>query len=115
MPHAKITALNIYPVKSCRGIALDRASLTLTGFRHDRNWMVVNENNRFQTQRELPLLSLIKTEINGANMKLSAHGMPELIVPAAAEGDKVTVSVWDDNCLGIDTGAAPAAWRCWQT
>jgi len=110
MPHAKITALNIYPVKSCRGIALDRAQLANTGFKHDRNWLIVNENNRFQTQRELPQLSLIKTHLEGTHLKLSAHGMPDLLVPLAVDGEKVSVKVWSDPCSGIDTGAAAAAW-----
>ena len=110
MPHAKITALNIYPVKSCRGVALDRARLTATGFQYDRNWMIVDDNGRFQTQRELPLLSLIKTEVGGSGLKLSAHGMPDLVVPLAADGEKVSVCVWRDTCRGIDTGATSAAW-----
>ena len=110
MPHAKIIALNIYPVKSCRGIALDRAQLTSTGFKHDRNWLVVNENNRFQTQRELPRLSLIKTQFEGSNLKLSAHGMPDLIVSPAADGERVSVMVWNDQCSGIDSGANAAEW-----
>jgi uncharacterized protein YcbX len=109
MPHAKITALNIFPVKSCRGIALDRAQLTATGFAHDRNWLIINEQNRFQTQRELPRLSLIRTQLDGSSLTLSAHGMPDLGVPAA-DGGKIPVTIWGDQCLAIDTGAKSAEW-----
>jgi uncharacterized protein YcbX len=110
MPHAKITALNIYPVKSCRGIALDRAQLTATGLANDRNWLIINEANRFQTQRELPRLSLIKTHLEGSGLRLSAHGMPDLAVPAGAQGERIPVTIWNDQCSGIDAGANCAEW-----
>ena len=38
---AHVAALNIYPVKGCRGIALERARLLPTGFEHDREWLIV--------------------------------------------------------------------------
>ena len=59
MPSATITALNIYPVKSCRGIALQEARIGRAGFEHDRHWLVTNDAGRFLTQRELPRLALI--------------------------------------------------------
>ena len=110
MTRAKITALNVYPVKSCRGIALDSAQLTATGLASDRNWLVINEKNRFQTQRELPRLSLIKTQLDGSSLKLSAHGMPDLIVPAVAQGEKIPVTIWNDQCSGIEADSGSAEW-----
>ena len=57
-----LTALNIYPVKSCRGIALaERAASPRTGLADDRHWMLVRPNGRFVTQRELPRMALIGT------------------------------------------------------
>ena len=115
MSHTKITALNIFPIKSCRGIALDRALLTPTGLEHDRNWLVVNEKNRFQTQRELPRMSLVKTQIDAAvgaapSVTLSAHGMPDLAVPATTGGESIGVTIWDDQCPALDAGDASAEW-----
>jgi uncharacterized protein len=110
MTHAKITALNIYPVKSCRGIALDRAQLTPTGFANDRNWLIVNEANRFQTQRELPRLSLIKVYLDASGLTLSAHGMPDLKVPAVSAGNKISVTIWNDRCSAIEADAGSAEW-----
>ena len=110
MPHAKITALNVYPVKSCRGIALARAQLTPTGLANDRSWLIINENGRFQTQRELPRLSLIKTQLEGSGLKLSAYGMPDLAVSAAPGGERISVTIWDDQCSGIDAGPGCAEW-----
>ena len=62
MPH--ITALNIYPVKSCRGIALSNARLTETGFEHDREWLVTTpedlgtQGDPWDTQADMLLAML---------------------------------------------------------
>jgi uncharacterized protein len=47
----RVTHLNAYPVKSCRGVALGTATLDRWGIRHDRNWMVVDEAGTFISQR----------------------------------------------------------------
>ena len=56
---ATLAELNIYPVKSCRGIPLQSARVAATGLADDRHWMLVRPNGRFVTQRELPRLALI--------------------------------------------------------
>ena len=60
---AASTALNIYPVKSCRGIALRSARVARHGLADDRHWMLVRPNGRFVTQRELPRMALIGTTV----------------------------------------------------
>ena len=61
---AHVAALNVYPVKGCRGIALERARLLPTGFEHDREWLIVTAEGRFLTQREVPHLALIETSLS---------------------------------------------------
>jgi len=60
----RITALNIYPVKGCRGIAVESARVATTGFEHDREWLITRPDGRFMTQREEPRLALIETALN---------------------------------------------------
>jgi hypothetical protein len=60
----EVTGLWVYPVKSCRGIALDEATLNAYGFEHDREWMVVTEQARdnmrsFVSLRQVPRMALI--------------------------------------------------------
>ena len=107
---ATISALNIYPVKSCRGVALDEAVLTSTGLAHDRHWMLVRPNGRFVTQRELPRMALIGTAVAGGALTLTAPAMPALTVPLAANGAARPVTVWKFNGRGIDCGADASAW-----
>ena len=51
-----VRAIFVYPVKSCRGIALDRAEVEARGLRHDRRWMIVDAGGTFVTQRTEPRL-----------------------------------------------------------
>lgn len=106
----QITELNIYPVKSCRGIALTHARLTETGFAHDREWLVVTPENRFLTQRERPLLAQVATAIVGNQLLLSKPNGPDLSLPLDLTGPEVEVTIWRDKANGFDAGEAAAAW-----
>jgi uncharacterized protein YcbX len=108
--HAVIAALNIYPVKSCAGIALQRARITTTGFEHDRQWMIVRPDGRFITQREVPRLALIETELDGNLLHLRARGSGSITVDQNDAGAQVQVVCWRDHCSAIDAGDKAAHW-----
>lgn len=105
-----IRALNIYPVKSCRGIALESAQVGPTGFNDDRHWMMVRPNGRFVSQRELPRMALIETAVDAGGLTLKAPGVPALSVPRTAPGQGLDVTVWKFDGRGIDCGDAAAQW-----
>lgn len=108
----RIAALNIYPVKSCRGIALDTARLTATGFEFDREWMVTQPDGEFVTQRELPRLALIETRLTADALHLSAPGVLPLAVKLAGDPARARqqVRVWRDHVAAINEGDGAAAW-----
>ena len=66
-----VNQLFIYPVKSLGGIEVSSAMLTERGFEHDRRWMLVDANNRFISQRELPELALLKVSIIDQGLKVT--------------------------------------------
>lgn len=107
-----IASLHVYPVKSCRGIALAQAELTPRGLRHDREWMVVAPEGRFLTQRELPRLALIKPEIADHELRLQAPGTDRIAVTLDDAGTAPSreVTVWGDTVLARDEGDAAARW-----
>lgn len=105
-----ISALHIYPVKSCAGIALTRARLTQTGFTHDREWMITRDDGRFVTQREQPRLALITPSLSGTALTLLAPGMPPLQVAFTANETPLAVKCWQDICAAFDTGSESASW-----
>lgn len=107
---ATLAALNIYPVKSCRGIALTTAALAPTGLVDDRHWMLVRANGRFVTQRELPRMALIGTALDAATLTLTAPGLEPLRVARADAGRTLAVTVWAFSGAGVDCGEAAAEW-----
>ena len=107
---ATVAALFVYPVKSCRGIALSVARLTERGIAHDREWMIVDASGHFITQRELPRLALITTALSDLALQLSAPGLPALAIEFDLDGPRRSVTVWRDTLPAIDQGDAAAQW-----
>lgn len=107
---AVLSALHIYPIKSCRGIQLDAARLTPTGLSGDRHWMLVRPSGRFVTQRELPRMALITTALGERALMLAAPGMSPLSVAREQDGESVAVTVWGFAGRGIDCGEEAAYW-----
>jgi uncharacterized protein YcbX len=107
---ATLTDLHVYPIKSCRGIALETARLAPTGLVDDRHWMLVRPNGRFVTQRELPRMALVTTALNATGLSLNAPGMPGIEVSRQAGGESRAVTVWKFDGRGVDCGDIAAAW-----
>jgi uncharacterized protein YcbX len=111
MNNISITGIFVYPVKSMRGIPLKQAVLTGKGLLHDRQWMVVQSNGRFATQRDHPRLSLIHTSMDATGLQLSMDGMETVRIPLeAAEGRIIETSVWGAECRTIDQGEEVSRW-----
>ena len=107
---AILSALNIYPIKSCRGISLEAARLASTGFADDRHWMLVRPGGRFVTQRELPRMALIAIELSERAVTLTAPGMAPLVVARRRSGAASAVTVWGFTGRGFDCGEEAAHW-----
>lgn len=108
--NATITGLFVYPVKSCRGIALESAQVDPTGLAGDRHWMLVRPHGRFVTQRELPRMALIVTRLTDDSLALEAPGMPPLELDRDTNGPVRAVTVWKFDGRGIDCGDQAATW-----
>ena len=67
----QISALIYYPIKACRGHAVDVSNVERMGLEHDRRMMVVTPEGRFLTQREHSKLALVTPSISGE--KLDSH------------------------------------------
>lgn len=105
-----ITALNVYPVKSCKGIALDSATVAVTGILHDRQWLIVRPGGQFVTQREEPRLALVTTALAANSLRLEAPGLPPLTLAHDSPGMPVEVTCWRDRCAAVDAGDEAADW-----
>jgi hypothetical protein len=106
----RIAALRVHPVKSCAGVTVDEALVIDTGLEYDREWMVVDREGLFVSQRELPRMALITTAFKGDSLMLRAPGMLALhLALDAVEGD-TRVTVWNDTLPAFDMGDLAAQW-----
>ena len=94
-----LSEIYIYPIKSLGGIKLSQSEFNERGLKFDRRLMLIDENNKFITQRELPKMSLISTEINKDNLICRSSGFPDLEFPLEIEKNEgVNVNVWRSYC-----------------
>jgi uncharacterized protein YcbX len=105
-----IAQLHVYPVKSCAGVAVKEAYLTETGLDLDRAWMVVDADNAFLTQRQLPRMALIQPQIRTDDIVLRAPGMLALHLAIDKVEAAVRVSVWGQDVAAYDMGPTAAQW-----
>jgi len=106
-----LSAINIYPIKSLKGIALTEAQIERRGLQHDRRWMLVDRNNKFFTQREFPKLATIRIEIEPAGLKIDAANKSSLFVPFAAKATSTAeVQIWQNVCRGDFISADADRW-----
>jgi len=105
-----VVELAIYPIKSCRGLALTEAAIAPTGFAGDREFVIANREGQFLTQRQLPQLAQIDVALAGGQIALAAPGIESFYFTPGFAGPERPVQVWRDRTLAIDQGDAVAAW-----
>ncbi|WP_151448037.1 MOSC domain-containing protein [Lacisediminimonas profundi] len=113
-----LTELNFYPIKSCAGISLREATLTPAGLMtdhiYDREWMVVDPDGNFLTQREYPKMATIRPRLRFGSLEVRAPGMLPLNIPLdlpAPEDERtLEVQVWKDRVLAYDCDETTAVW-----
>lgn len=107
-----VSQLNVYPVKSCRGVSLDAVTLDDRGPVNDRRWMLTDQEGVFLTQRERPRLSLVSVQVTDSGIVLSAPGMPPLTVaaPLHDDGTDFVTKVWDDTVRVRPADPAAGSW-----
>ncbi|RHY32873.1 hypothetical protein DYB32_002146 [Aphanomyces invadans] len=100
-------------------------SAALGRLQFDRQWLIVDGNNDFVTQRKVPKMALIcpiltpfdpstlaASPCPAQSITLTAtdHAMKPLVVPVLSHGVERNVRVWKDRVDAIDQGDEAAAW-----
>jgi uncharacterized protein YcbX len=106
----RISQLFLHPIKSCGGIAVDEATLIDTGFEFDREWMAVDREGDFVSQREFPRMALIRPTLRSSDLVLRAPGMLALHLQLDAVEGPCRVRVWNDVVDAFDMGDLAAQW-----
>src|SRR5271166_1806910 len=100
----KVSAINLYPIKSLRGSALEEALVCSYGLEHDRRWMLVDPSAHMITQRECPLVATLTPILEAGALRVTAQGREDILVPhdaASWTNNEVVVDVWGHSYVGV--------------
>jgi len=107
----QITDLFIYPVKSLKGISLNKSETALRGLKFDREWMITNSDYEFITQREIESMATIKVSIGSDTLMLSSTNNTQYKIPLdSIKSEPIKASVWGDICDAYDEGDGASLW-----
>jgi uncharacterized protein len=107
----RITSLSIYPIKGCRGVALDRADVDRLGLAGDRRLVLVNADDRFITQRDVAALATIVPTLADDVLAVTAPGLESLRLHLAPDGEIRPIWLWwDDPIFATDQGDTASDW-----
>jgi len=94
-----LSEINIYPIKSLKGISLDKSKIERRGLEFDRRWMLVDEKNQFFTQREFPKMATLSVEILENGLQVSENENNKILIPFETQSEETArVKIWRSSC-----------------
>jgi uncharacterized protein YcbX len=107
----RITALTIFPIKGCRGVSVTSSAVDRLGLAGDRRLMLVDVDNHFISQREVPGLATVEPALDGNVVTVRSPRSDALRLEIDPRGPACAVSVWgNQGILACDQGDLAAAW-----
>jgi MOSC domain-containing protein len=110
MPGATVAALTVYPIKSCRGVSVERALVGPRGLVGDREWQVVSEDGGYLTQRTHPILARVRPRHIDGGLRVEVDGFGELTVERPSVSDRKVRTLLSADVLAGDAGDDAAQW-----
>lgn len=107
---ATVSELVHYPVKGCAGHSTQSARMTERGLEHDREFMIVDEDGSFRSQRRDPVLALVTPSIDGAALTLRHSDFGSVSVAIDRTSPARDVTMFGRPFRGVDQGDDVAAW-----
>jgi uncharacterized protein YcbX len=105
----QVAGLNVFPLKSARGIAVDSIEVEARGPVGDRRWMMVDAHGRLVTQRDLPQLARLVAEPTEAGLRLGCDGETVEVARPTPGAPKIVATIWRDT-LPLPEAAPAGAW-----
>lgn len=96
----------VYPIKSLPGCRVQSTEVQWTGCTYDRSFMLIDSSGHKITQRTHPMLSQIQMELQNETAYMRYQGQEiSLNLKNDIHGQLIKSQVWNDQVVGIDTGA----------
>lgn len=121
----RLASIGVHPIKSLAGLAPQQWWFGPRGPSLDRHWMLIDENGRFVSLRELPALARFHPMIADSSSETSpTREIPENRLPRIRiehdgssfefeprrDGDSRSAILWKADRVVIDEGEAAAIW-----
>lgn len=119
----QISELYLHPLKSAAAISVGQLTYNYIGPIYDREWMLVDLNGAFISQRKHPKLCLLNVDVDDQQLRLNAQGMNPLNVAlktmrkneSTAHNSRLgspimQVTIWRDTVHASDCGDDAAQW-----
>lgn len=105
-----LTGINRYPVKSCRGHALDAATVEPWGLAGDRRWVLVDDDGVAVTARTQPRMVLLTPGPRPDGLLVEAAGAAPLAVSFPRDRPPIDVRVFASTVAGVAAAGDAHAW-----
>jgi len=113
MASGTVSGLYVYPIKSCRAVAVGTATVSAIGLAGDRTWQIVDAdlNSRGLTQRQHSNLATVQPEpLAGGGLRLTAPGKATIEVDRPRAESITVLSHFKVPVAASDAGDRAAAW-----
>jgi uncharacterized protein YcbX len=110
MPDGSLMAINLHPVKSCRRVEVDQATVSAAGLVGDREWQIFSDDGKVLTQRRHPMLALVQPTLLDGGLRLAAAGQGTIEVERPVRADRVVLALLGDEVPVGDGGDEAADW-----
>jgi uncharacterized protein YcbX len=90
-----LESIFVYPIKGLRGISRPSARIERRGIEYDRRWMLVDEQGVFLSQRKLPKMAVLQTELTSTHLIVhSGSKNLDLSIDLTFTGPPIEVKIW---------------------
>jgi uncharacterized protein YcbX len=106
-----LSAINRFPVKSCRGQALQHALVEPWGLAGDRRWLLVDETGTALTAREVPRMLLIEPQLRpDGGLEVAAPDVAPFSVHVPPATTPARIRIHRNEVQAAPGSAEAAAW-----
>lgn len=99
----------IYPIKSLGSVRLASAKVLPKGLAYDRRWMLIDDENKFMTQRVYPQMALFKLSFESGNF-IIRHSSQLIDLPFRMEDKPISANIWNDNVEVYEVSQRHSDW-----
>ncbi|CAA9432378.1 MAG: Flavodoxin reductases (ferredoxin-NADPH reductases) family 1 [uncultured Pyrinomonadaceae bacterium] len=96
-----LSEINTYPIKSLGGVSIKKSIVENRGLQFDRRWMLIDEQNRFLTQRNFPKMATVAVKIIGGGLRVLSGSETLDVSFEPATYETSSVKIWSSRCRAL--------------